>query len=139
MEFPFSKSSFDLPFDPDGVGYRLIKSHTLATKLHSYRDYRIIMVYRNAYECWRWWNEAGGFKIKYPNYSWYMNQNNMFHEIQKQNYGIMKFIYNHKETIKELKDNISLLDALGMSTTGVEFVEEYEKKDVKVYLYEPAL
>jgi len=139
MEFPLSKSSFDLPFAPDAEGYRLIKSHTLATKLNSYRRYRIVLVYRNDYECWRWWNEAGGFNIKYPNYSWYMNQKNMFAQIQLQNSGIMKFIYNQKDNIKEVKDNISLLDALGMSTIGVEFVEEYEKKDVKVYIYEPTL
>ena len=138
MEFPLRKNCFDLPFSSEGVGKRLIKSHTLATKLVGYRDYPIIMVHRNDYKCWDWWNEAGGFNIKYPKYDWYMNQSNMFREIQKQNNGIMSFIYKHKNSVTEYKDNYDLLGALNMSILGVDF-EQFKKKDVEVYLYKPTL
>lgn len=138
MEFPFKKNYFHLPFDEDATGVRLIKSHTLATKLQSYKDYPIILVYRSDIDCYDWWCEAGGFNIKYPKYSWYENYPNMFREIQEQNHGIMKFIYTNRKNITECSDTFEVLTTLKLETIGVR-IEEYQAKDVKVYVYQPPL
>ena len=95
------------------------------------------MVYLNDVDCWEWWNEAGGFDIKYPNYAWYGDQQNMFRKIQKQNRGIMSFIYNNRDKVKQVKTNIQLLATLGLSSDGIEGVDNYAHKDVKVYVYKP--
>ena len=86
MEFGFSKYNWPLPFFGEGV--RLIKSHTLSTHMNYFKDYPIVMVLRNDYECWTWWNECGGFDIPYPSYEWYKNQDNMFAQITLQNMSI---------------------------------------------------
>ena len=138
MEFPIRKNCFDLPFDKDAEGVRLIKSHTVATKLNAFREYPIIMVYRSDLDCYDWWCEAGGFNIKYPNYSWYENYPNMFREIQEQNQGIMKFIYTQRKNVTECSDTFEVLTALNLKTIGVR-IEEYKEKDVKVYVYQPPL
>ncbi len=135
MEFDFRRSNWDLPFSGEGV--KLIKSHTLATQInyYYYDNYPIVMVIRNDYECWKWWNECGGFDISYPNYDWYKNQDNMFTQIQLQNQCIMSFIYKNRKRITKCKDNIEVLKTLELST-DVERVE-YDKKDVTVYVYRP--
>ena len=131
----FARIDGIVPFSGDGI--RLIKSHTLATHLSNYRKYNIVMVYRNSWDCWEWWNECGGFDIAYPSYKWYRNQDRMYEQIQLQNQGIMRFIYNYKENVTECADNYEVLTTLGMNFTGVK-IEEYKEKDLKVYVYQPS-
>lgn len=138
MEYDFNPSYFDAPFDGKSEGVRLIKSHTLATRLEDFSSFPIIMVYRNDFECAEWWKEAGGFSIQYPQYWWYNNYDNMFRQIQKQNSGIMRFIYNNKEKVTRVDDLYDLLELYGFSTLGVKN-ETYAKKDVIVYGYKPTL
>lgn len=137
MEFPMTPQVWDAPFDHGSTGVKLIKSHTVSEELDAYMQYPIVMVYRNDVDCWEWWNEAGGFDIKYPNYAWYGDQQNMFRQIQKQNRGIMSFIYNNRDKVKQVKTNIQLLATLGLSSDGIEGVDNYAHKDVKVYVYKP--
>ena len=82
FEFDNKKEMWDLPFS--GKGKRIIKSHTFAYQLNELKKYKlpIVMVYRNCYECYKWWHEAGGFDIEYPNYKpYYKKSNNMWCEI----------------------------------------------------------
>ena len=136
MEFGFSKYNWDLPFSGEGV--RLIKSHTLSTHMNYFKDYPIVMVLRNDYECWTWWNECGGFDIPYPSYEWYKNQDNMFAQITLQNMSINSFIYNNRDKVTKCKDNFEVLDTLGLDAHPKDVQrDEYIKKDVSVYVYRP--
>ena len=136
MEYDFFPSEFHKPFS--GEGRRLIKSHTLATQLEMHKQYPIVLVYRSDIRCLDWWNECGGFDIEYPNYSWYREERVMFSNIQRQNHGIMRFIYNNRNRITECVDNFEVLTELGLDTAGVR-IEGYEEKDVTVYVYKPPL
>ena len=81
--------------EPGGI--KLIKSHEWAFHLTDIRekeqwaDSWVIMVYRPDMACYSWWHEAGGFNIKYPNYSAYKNSNNMLTEIIGQNAAILAY------------------------------------------------
>lgn len=133
MEFKFDKKEWDLPFCGEGV--RLIKSHTLSVQLGNYHKYPVVMVIRNDYECWKWWNECGGFEIPYPNYAWYKNQDAMFNMIQSQNKAITTFIYNYKHKVLKCESNHEVLEILGLDSNVK--IDEYNKKDVSVYVYSP--
>jgi len=63
----FENTDWDGPFS--GKGKRIIKSHTFAHNLDELKQsgHPIVMVYRNDHECFKWWVEAGGFGITYPN------------------------------------------------------------------------
>lgn len=138
MEYDFKPSEWDKPFSEKGEGIRLIKSHTLSRQIDNFKKYPIIMVYRNDYECIEWWKEAGGFSIDYPDYWWYQNMDRMFDHIQKQNSGIMRFIYNNKDKVTKVRDLYELLELFNISILGVNN-DTYAKKDVIVYVYKPTL
>lgn len=76
-------------------GCKLIKSHEWSYYLGEIRekfpDDWIMMIYRPDMVSYAWWHEAGGFQIKYPNYSAYKNSSNMLSEIMKQNSCILEF------------------------------------------------
>jgi hypothetical protein len=76
-------------------GCKLVKSHEWSYYLDQIRekfpDDWIILVYRPDMSSYAWWHEAGGFQIKYPNYSHYQNSNILMSEIMKQNSSILEF------------------------------------------------
>ena len=78
-------------------GTKLIKSHEWAfcmpqiKKKKQWQDSWVMMVYRPDMACYSWWHEAGGFNIKYPNYSAYKDSNTMLTEIVKQNAAILEY------------------------------------------------
>jgi hypothetical protein len=84
------------------TGCKLVKSHEWAHKLQTIRDVYpdnwIMLVYRPDMISYAWWHEAGGFNIKYPNYSAYKNSATMLGEIVKQNTDILQFASNHELT-----------------------------------------
>ena len=143
----FKTYDWDGPFSGDGV--RLIKSHTFAHQLDHLKDpdydfetpsYPIVMVYRNDYECMKWWLEAGGFDITYPNYKpYYKDEENMWKQIQLQNADIMKFIWKNKDRVIETLDNYHTADLVGISRYGIEEGFNYKRKDTKVYVYRPKI
>ena len=96
MEFRITRDNWDLPFS--GTGKRIIKSHTFAHELDqlSKLDFPIVMIYRNDFECFKWWTDAGGFNITYPNYDHYVNEKTMAKHIATQNNAILKFAHKHK-------------------------------------------
>lgn len=84
----------------DTKGCKIVKSHDWAYCLDDVRnkfpDDWIMLVYRPDMSSYAWWFEAGGFNIKYPNYSWYETPAKMLGEITKQNNSILEFAYKHK-------------------------------------------
>ena len=70
-------------------GTRLVKSHNWSDKFEEiekkFPDDWIMLVYRPDQAAFAWWHEAGGFQIKYPNYSWYVDSNTMLYEIARSN------------------------------------------------------
>jgi hypothetical protein len=83
-------------------GTRIVKSHDWAYKLDLVRqlfsDDWIMLVYRPDMPSYAWWHEAGGFNIKYPNYSAYKDSTTMLGEIAKQNNNILQFASKHELT-----------------------------------------
>lgn len=94
---------FDTILDADYIdqawtepgGCKLVKSHEWSYYLGNIRkwfpDDWIMMIYRPDMSSYAWWHEAGGFQIKYPNYSAYKDSNMMMCEIMKQNSSILEF------------------------------------------------
>lgn len=79
---------------------KLVKSHCWTYKLNSIKEIFpndwVMLVYRPDIASYNWWNTAGGFDIKYPNYAYYQNQENILKEISNQNLEILKFAYVNK-------------------------------------------
>lgn len=134
----FDTLDWDGPFSGEGV--RIIKSHTFAHHLNYLKaqGQPIVMVVRNDYECMKWWLEAGGWDITYPNYKpYYKDDATMFRRIQDQNLDIHKFMWDNKDKVVEVFDNYHLADLLGLSLEGIESRTYYNSKDTKVYVYRP--
>ena len=78
---------------------RIIKSHEWAYDLDAikeqYPDDWIMLIYRPDMASYAWWHEAGGFNIKYPDYTWYKNSAGMLGEIGKQNQHILEFAHKY--------------------------------------------
>jgi hypothetical protein len=98
MEFPadLDLTMIDNAWVSPEEGTQIVKSHDWAYKLDEiHARYRsnnwIMLVYRPDLSSQAWWHEAGGFNIKYPNYSIYKNSTNMLVEIMQQNRAILKF------------------------------------------------
>jgi len=137
MEFRATRDNWDLPFS--GTGKRIIKSHTFAHELNHLKDlgYPIVMVYRNDFECFKWWKLCGEFKITYPNYQHFVNLDLMWEHIQAENKDIMQFVKDNPDRISTPKDNRDLCRSLGIgfpSPGGT--LHNYQQNDIKVYLYE---
>jgi hypothetical protein len=101
LECSFDADYIDGAWTEPG-GTRLVKSHDWAYVLHEVEDHFpadwIMLVYRPDMTSYAWWHEAGGFNIKYPNYTQYKNSINMLGEISNQNSHILEFACNHNLT-----------------------------------------
>lgn len=103
MEFPavLDLSMIDNAWEYPVEGTKIVKSHEWAFyldeiySLNKTTQDRIMLVYRNNDASFRWWKEAGGFSISYPDYSSYINDDNMKKEIAKQNSAIIEFAKKH--------------------------------------------
>ena len=131
----FENNNWDGPFS--GTGRRIIKSHTFATELNRLKtlQYPIVMVYRNDYECLKWWQLCGAFDISYPNYQYFENLNTMWRHIQQQNKCIMDFVKDNDKRITQAYDNLDLCNILGIAYPNPLETHYYAKKDIKVYVY----
>ena len=98
MELPadLDNNLIDSAWESDN-GCKIVKSHDWATKLIEVKKtfplYWIMLVYRPDMVSYAWWHEAGGFQIKYPDYSWYGDSIGMLSEITRQNKMILDFAY----------------------------------------------
>ena len=87
----------DDAWDDPSAGCKLVKSHEwvdhwdrIEFKEHFKDDWKML-VYRPDQSSFAWWHEAGGFQIKYPNYSAYGNSANMLAEIIRVNNLILDY------------------------------------------------
>ena len=127
---------WDLPFS--GKGKRIIKSHTFAYQLNELKKYKlpIVMVYRNCYECYKWWHEAGGFNIEYPNYKpYYKNSDNMWCEITSQNTKIMQFVKDNEQSISRIQDTYDLCSILNIREPKDLKWREYSDDNIQSYVW----
>lgn len=136
FEFDNKKEMWDLPFS--GKGKRIIKSHTFAYQLNELKKYKlpIVMVYRNCYECYKWWHEAGGFNIEYPNYKpYYKNSDNMWCEITSQNTKIMQFVKDNEQSISRIQDTYDLCSILNIREPKDLKWREYSDDNIQLYVW----
>ena len=136
LEFDNKKEMWDLPFS--GKGKRIIKSHTFAYQLNELKKYKlpIVMVYRNCYECYKWWHEAGGFDIEYPNYKpYYKNSDNMWCEITSQNTKIMQFVKDNEQSISRIQDTYDLCSILNIKEPKDLKWREYSDDNIQLYVW----
>jgi|TARA_B110000046_G_scaffold118642_1_gene125343 hypothetical protein len=132
----FENTDWDGPFS--GKGKRIIKSHTFAHTLDALKQsgHPIVMVYRNDYECFKWWSEAGGFGITYPNYKHFQDLDEMWIHIQKENKDILQFIKDNKARITSPMDNVDLCRTLEIDFPDTKGrIHNYAHRDTKVYVY----
>ena len=119
---------FDAPFTAEDK-IRIIKSHVLSLHLDKLTEMfndPIVLVYRHNKDCFDWWNEAGGWNITYPIYSWFKDDETMKQQISLQNQSIRSYIIKHG--LYSLNDNIELQKLLGINAmTHLRFT------DVEVY------
>jgi hypothetical protein len=129
----FENTDWDGPFS--GNGKRIVKSHTFAHQLETLKSsgHPIVMVHRNDYECFKWWLEAGGFDITYPNYKYFENLDKMWQHIQAENKDIMQFVKDHSEQVTLVKNSMELCSLLEIDHPT--YINYYKEKDVKVYVY----
>ena len=84
LDYEILDSAFSDPF-----GIYLYKSHEWVYYIESiqrqYPNAWIMFVYRPTDKCFKWWHEAGGFDIAYPDYSYYQNSFTMRKEIEAMN------------------------------------------------------
>jgi len=82
-------------------GCKLIKSHEwsemLADLHHVFPEDWIMLVYRQHRPSLKWWLEAGGYNITYPNYSAYKD---MSATIKQQNRAIMQWVFDKNCTLE---------------------------------------
>jgi hypothetical protein len=137
MEFEANCSFTDQAWVRPESGCMIVKSHDWANDLDGIRIYRadkhsdwIMLVYRPDLTSNAWWHEAGGFKITYPNYSWYKDSATMLYEIQKQNKAILEFAYDNNLQWNRF-DNQWIKDTFGLNYHG----EIPAWKDILVTVY----
>lgn len=98
----------DRPWSESG-GTRLIKSHDWAVMLdqikEKYPNDAIMLVYRPDMVSYAWWHEAGGFQIKYPDYTAYRDSTTMLSHIMEQNKCILKFAKKHDASWSHFSSN----------------------------------
>ena len=132
----FDNTDWDGPFT--GKGTRLIKSHTFTHQLDTLKQtgHPIVMVYRNDYECYKWWIAAGGFGISYPDYKHFQDLDEMWVHIQKENSDLLEFVKNNDSRIESPADNVDLCRMLGINFPDTKGrIHNYAQNDIKVYVY----
>ena len=131
----FDVDEWDKPFS--GTGKRIVKAHTFAHQLNTLKlkNYPIVMVYRNDYECLEWWKLCGEFNITYPNYQYFENLDKMWEHIQKENNDILNFIKDNKQRVTKVYDNFTLCRLLDIEFPVKGIRHNYNEKDITVYVY----
>jgi len=116
MEFntDLDEYNLDAPFSKAG-GIKLLMSHEwpyyFDEIVERYPDAWITLVYRPGPASMKWWLQAGGFDITYPNYDWYQNESTMAVQIHQQNKLILDFARQHKLQWTQHKKHSDILMA----------------------------
>lgn len=122
---------FAAPYCETG-GIKLLKSHLFSQHLPflagMFPQARFLLVHRPDEKCLKWWEQAGGFTISYPDYSWYGTSENVAKEIERDNAGILAFAAMRNAKLVRRRSMAPILDALGLrySSTGIKALSETE-------------
>jgi hypothetical protein len=125
---------FDQPFDSQGQGIRIVKSHVFCNHLDFLRrtwpDAPIVLVHRGDDACLGWWVKCGHFDITYPNYAqYYQNLRVMSQRIKQQNQNLIKAMMNPAG--RHPLDNVMLAKTLNI-TPPTDYYQNYGQSDVRV-------
>jgi hypothetical protein len=131
----YSKSElmaeFSAPFQ-ELCGVMILKSHLFSRHLpylaKTFPKARFLLVHRSDQECLKWWTEAGGFSISFPDYAWYGNTARMAQQIALDNAGILAFAETRGIKLTRHRSMKPCLDALGLtySMTNIKRVSELD-------------
>ena len=142
QEYGTKREDWDIPFKKK-KGLKIIKSHDFAYQLNHLKSFKqpILLIYRPPIDCYDWWHEAGGWKIKYPNYLHYHDDDYLFLEIENQCAEIQRFLHYNKSHITKCENPYELCDNIDISRPDDIFAMTqgrynfYEEQDTKVYLW----
>lgn len=85
---------FAAPYREPG-GIKLLKSHFFSRQLpylaETFPKAQFALIHRPDAACLGWWQQAGGFSISFPDYSWYGNMDAMAAQIAIDNRGVAAF------------------------------------------------
>jgi hypothetical protein len=88
-------AEFQAPFADWHPGIKIIKSHWFSYHLPQLREMfpraRMIGFWMPDDFCFEWWHKVGGWKITYPHYDWYQNDQRMLAQIAIENQNIQDF------------------------------------------------
>ena len=124
---------FDEPFS--GTGVRIIKSHVFAHKIDFLKEHwpecPIVLVHRENDACLGWWVKCGHFTITYPDYAdYYKDLRTMSKIIEAQNRDILTAW--DQSTNAPTYTNVALALKLGIEPPPPEYVQYYQKNDIRV-------
>lgn len=123
------EEEFDRPFS--GGGVRIIRSHQFCHHIDflkkNWPDCPIILVHRDDDACLGWWVRCGHFNIKYPNYAYYQNLDEMAKHIDAQNKDLSER-WNYETTVF---DNVELCGVLEIEPPKDE-IQDYIDHDINV-------
>jgi len=146
QQYSTNRLEWDKPFKKNSKGLKIIKSHDFAYQLPQLKEHKqpMLLVYREPILCFRWWKEAGGWDISYPNYEHYGDDEMMFLNIQNESQELQTFLYYNQSNITECLSTYDICDFIGIdypegiySITDGQRTSQYEEKQIKVYLWFP--
>ena len=79
---------------------------------------RFVLVHRADQACLDWWQQAGGFSISFPDYSWYGNMDGMAEQVAIDNRGIVAFAAAHDARLVRHRSLHPVLARLGLRYTA---------------------
>ena len=112
---------FAAPYREAG-GIKLLKSHFFSRQLpylaETFPKARFVLVHRADQACLDWWQQAGGFSISFPDYSWYGNMDGMAEQVAIDNRGIVAFAAAHDARLVRHRSLHPVLARLGLRYTA---------------------
>jgi hypothetical protein len=100
-------------------GTLLLKSHLFSRHLPALQNFfpaaRFLLVHRSDQQCLSWWQQSGGFRISFPDYTWYEDSANMALQIALDNAGIAAFAQANGKPLKRHRSLAPVLAQLGLS------------------------
>lgn len=122
-------AEFIKPFTDWNPGVKIIKSHWFSYHLPLLNEWfpkaKFIAFYMPNDFCFDWWHKVGGWKITYPHYDWYQNDNRMKLQIEIENACIQQ----HFPTLENLYLH-EIHERLGISTElhSEEYLNSWDMK-----------
>lgn len=103
---------FQKPFENFAPGKKIIKSHWFSYHIPLLREWfpeaRLVAFYMDDDFCYDWWHRVGGWKITYPHYDWYENDERMASQIAIENAHIREHFELKNYSLNELQLAVGL-------------------------------